>query len=210
MVTASAPPTPRSPRSTQTSRDRDEAVDPRVKPRDIMASSSGDGMQAPSTTPLPRVGAALTPTTGSEQNRVKRQHAEGINGRGDRGSSPPDVADSALEGSTTVAGGKLMGCDGTRDGQAPESREKLRCSNNGGEELPIHRLSVDAAEAVSPKSRQVSAPASPHGDIFLTHLYEGHSFGEMALLYDEPRNASVKAITEVRPQDIANIASTMC
>lgn len=32
----------------------------------------------------------------------------------------------------------------------------------------------------------------------LTRLYEGHSFGEMALIYDEPRNASVRATTEVR------------
>lgn len=33
---------------------------------------------------------------------------------------------------------------------------------------------------------------------FLTRLYEGNFFGEMALIYDEPRNASVRATTEVR------------
>ena len=31
----------------------------------------------------------------------------------------------------------------------------------------------------------------------LTRLYEGNCFGEMALIYDEPRNASVRATTEV-------------
>ncbi|CAM9744856.1 unnamed protein product, partial [Discosporangium mesarthrocarpum] len=36
----------------------------------------------------------------------------------------------------------------------------------------------------------------PAGERFLTNLYEGHFFGEMALIYDEPRNASVRATTE--------------
>lgn len=31
----------------------------------------------------------------------------------------------------------------------------------------------------------------------LTRLYEGNCFGEMALIYDEPRNASVRALTKV-------------
>lgn len=31
----------------------------------------------------------------------------------------------------------------------------------------------------------------------LTRLYEGNCFGEMSLIYDEPRNASVRAMTEV-------------
>lgn len=33
----------------------------------------------------------------------------------------------------------------------------------------------------------------------LTRLYEGTFFGEMALIYDEPRNANVRAATKVRP-----------
>jgi CRP-like cAMP-binding protein len=31
----------------------------------------------------------------------------------------------------------------------------------------------------------------------ITSLYEGHFFGELALIYDEPRNATVKAINSV-------------
>jgi len=34
-------------------------------------------------------------------------------------------------------------------------------------------------------------------DKIITRLYEGHSFGEMALLSDEPRIASVKGATEL-------------
>ncbi|CAM9866108.1 unnamed protein product, partial [Hapterophycus canaliculatus] len=34
-------------------------------------------------------------------------------------------------------------------------------------------------------------------EIVLTRLYEGNCFGEMALIYDEPRNASVRALTKV-------------
>jgi CRP-like cAMP-binding protein len=36
--------------------------------------------------------------------------------------------------------------------------------------------------------------------VFLLHLnslYEGHFFGELALIYDEPRNATVKAVNNV-------------
>ncbi|CAM9292717.1 unnamed protein product, partial [Pylaiella littoralis] len=35
----------------------------------------------------------------------------------------------------------------------------------------------------------------PPTEKILTRLYEGHCFGEMALIYDEPRNASVRATT---------------
>ena len=33
--------------------------------------------------------------------------------------------------------------------------------------------------------------------IFTARLYEGHSFGEMALIFDEPRSASVVAVDRV-------------
>ena len=35
------------------------------------------------------------------------------------------------------------------------------------------------------------------GEITLTRLYEGTFFGEMALIYDEPRNANIRAATKV-------------
>ncbi|CAM9524304.1 unnamed protein product, partial [Ectocarpus sp. 8 AP-2014] len=45
--------------------------------------------------------------------------------------------------------------------------------------------------------REWSCVGSPPTERVLTRLYEGNSFGEMALIYDEPRNASVRATTEV-------------
>lgn len=35
------------------------------------------------------------------------------------------------------------------------------------------------------------------GDVVITHLYEGHFFGEVSLLTSEPRNANVKATTAI-------------
>lgn len=45
--------------------------------------------------------------------------------------------------------------------------------------------------------REWSCMDSPPTERVLTRLYEGNSFGEMALIYDEPRNASVRATTDV-------------
>lgn len=43
----------------------------------------------------------------------------------------------------------------------------------------------------SPRSSTVN------GERILARLHEGNDFGEMALVYDEPRNANVRAVTEV-------------
>ncbi|KAG5175101.1 hypothetical protein JKP88DRAFT_339491 [Tribonema minus] len=46
-------------------------------------------------------------------------------------------------------------------------------------------------------SDTVQAEDGLPADRFLTSLYEGHFFGELALIYGEPRNATVKAMTDV-------------
>lgn len=45
------------------------------------------------------------------------------------------------------------------------------------------------------RRRRWSGVDTPPTERVLTRLYEGHCFGEMALIYDEPRNASVQATT---------------
>jgi CRP-like cAMP-binding protein len=43
----------------------------------------------------------------------------------------------------------------------------------------------------------VASPDGSTAERFITNLHEGHSFGELALIYDEPRSASVVAIGNV-------------
>ncbi|CAB1110112.1 unnamed protein product [Ectocarpus sp. CCAP 1310/34] len=57
--------------------------------------------------------------------------------------------------------------------------------------------STSQAELAGWSDREWSCIDSPPTERVLTRLYEGNSFGEMALIYDEPRNASVRATTEV-------------
>lgn len=44
-------------------------------------------------------------------------------------------------------------------------------------------------------------------EISLTRLYEGTFFGEMALIYDEPRNANIRAATKVDLTDMLSTAA---
>ena len=65
--------------------------------------------------------------------------------------------------------------------------------------VPLDRVVRDMD--VAPKStHSLKLPSSPinAGEKVLTRLYEGNTFGERALIYDEPRIATVRAVTEVR------------
>ena len=54
---------------------------------------------------------------------------------------------------------------------------------------------------VSPEEAATTAPGMLSADgreMIITHLYEGHFFGETSLVHDAPRNANVKASRCVR------------
>ena len=65
--------------------------------------------------------------------------------------------------------------------------------------MPLDSVVWDIA--VEPKSTQSleeqPPPPTNAGEQVLTRLYEGNTFGEMALVYDEPRTSTVHAVTEV-------------
>lgn len=76
-----------------------------------------------------------------------------------------------------------------------------RSMNNGGSENASN--DEEKTGGLSPTFTRLGEHCSANlhevgEETVLTRLYEGHSFGEMALIYGEPRNASVRATTEVR------------
>lgn len=56
-------------------------------------------------------------------------------------------------------------------------------------------LSHTGCSEPNDRERTWSGVDTPPTERVLTRLYEGHCFGEMALIYDEPRNATVQATT---------------
>lgn len=74
-------------------------------------------------------------------------------------------------------------------GNASEKAKVARSAAAASEVLPKHKLSGG-----NDRSRKWTGSREK----VLTRLYEGNSFGEMALIYDEPRNATVRATTKVR------------
>ncbi|CAM9201076.1 unnamed protein product, partial [Ectocarpus fasciculatus] len=66
----------------------------------------------------------------------------------------------------------------------------------GAEKWATNRSTLQP-ELAGWSDREWSCIDCPPTERVLTRLYEGNSFGEMALIYDEPRNASVRATTEV-------------
>lgn len=101
---------------------------------------------------------------------------------------PPELA--PLAGFTPAEGG--AGCVGPGNHQGGDSAGIVESDGyNTRNHLPVESVRGGSAMELSTGEVGVS-------ERLLTHLYEGHSFGEMALIYNEPRNASVQATTEVR------------
>lgn len=74
-------------------------------------------------------------------------------------------------------------------------------TTRGGEEEEEVRVTKDSPSQTDSQEQggqgRWSGIDSLPTEKVLTRLYEGHCFGEMSLIYGEPRNASVRAVTEV-------------
>eukprot|EP00752_Nemacystus_decipiens_P001573 g1534.t1 len=86
-------------------------------------------------------------------------------------------------------------------GAQPQSGSAIMDANRKGDEEEEIRVAQDPPSQTDSQEHggrgRWSGIDSTHTEKVLTRLYEGHSFGEMSLIYDEPRNASVRAVTEV-------------
>lgn len=107
------------------------------------------------------------------------------------------VASGASGGATNAAGAESQ----RGEVKPPRIGGMVEDGNKDGEEeaeAPVAQDSPSQTESQDQGGRgRWSGIDSLPTEKVLTRLYEGNCFGEMALIYDEPRNASVRAKTEV-------------
>lgn len=176
----------------------------------------GEGLMLDSTTPV---------TSGSHRNiRINEVKEDRLS----RGNVSTDTRQEALKGIKMSLKGPEMapktpemaleGLEPALKGPEP-ARKGPRNALKGSEpalkgSLPERTGSGMTADGGTTAflARETSLRSS--GEVFLTRLYEGTSFGEMALIYDEPRNANIRATTKVELGDrfstAAKAAAYMC
>lgn len=141
----------------------------------------------------------------SEQHhQAPRGATDNNNGRVDDLNEALEVDESVHSNERHVRGGKNVVNTAVRDATetlasiAAQSRDSdvertAVVNENVGEAIPKMAKPSEGCSWV----HRSNPSAETTGEKILTRLYEGNSFGEIALIYDEPRNASVRAVTEV-------------
>lgn len=117
------------------------------------------------------------------------------------------TAASATDGTPAASAGTAAG--GVKAGAGGEKHSTTIFPHVETNDGPVVGSTVPSAEEGTPEACRSSDPsestdrksrssnASVPDERILTRLYKGNCFGEMALIYDEPRNASVRALTKV-------------
>lgn len=109
---------------------------------------------------------------------------------------PPSAAEELLRGKAEPRdAGEVVGIDTDTAGWAGKGDSNAVLS--GCSSHPDMLEPNDHPDIPEPNDRERiwSGVDTPPTERVLTRLYEGHCFGEMALIYDEPRNATVQATT---------------